>query len=34
MIEAIRDICNICNIFIVNIYNFILVKIKNMLRTF
>ena len=26
--------CNICNIFIVNIYNFILVKIKNMLRTF
>ena len=30
-IEAIRDICNI---FIVNKYNFILVKNKNMLRTF
>ena len=30
-IEAIYDICNI---FIVNIYNFILLKNKNMLKTF
>ena len=32
--QKIEAICDICNIFIVNIYNFILVKNKNMLRTF
>ena len=32
--QKIEATCDICNIFIVNVYNYILVKNKNMLRTF